>query len=47
MGKVVEILNQQEATNLNKMIKRYSLEQKNKNKPKMQKNDSEFPALSR
>jgi hypothetical protein len=47
LGKVVEILNQQEATNLNKMIKRYSLEQKNKNKPKMQKNDSEFPALSR
>ena len=44
LSKVIEVLNQQEATNLNKMIKRYYLEQK---KQKFQKIDEkEFPALN-
>ena len=48
LSKVVEFLNQQEATNLNKMIKRYCLEQKKLQKVQknIQINDNEFPSLS-
>jgi len=47
LSKVIEVLNQQEPTNLNKMIKRYYLEQKNKQRPKKISNDTDFPVLAR
>ena len=48
LSKVIEVLNQQEATSLNKMIKRYYLDQKNKQNPQKRYNkinDVEFPEL--
>lgn len=49
LSKVIEVLNQQEATILNKMIKRYYLEQKNKQNPQRMRqkinNDTDFPEL--
>ena len=49
LSKVIEVLNQQEATSLNKMIKRYYLEQKNKLNPQRNRqkinNETDFPEL--
>jgi hypothetical protein len=51
LSKVIEVLNQQEATSLNKMIKRYYLEQKNKLNPQRNRqkinNETDFPELKR